>query len=237
MTHETQSPADTTMPEQSANPSASAPSPTAGALLRGYRTGLGLGIDALASAIHVPVAKLQALEDDRLDELPDAVFARALTLAVCRQLKADAAPVLALLPGQDVSRLAAKNERGLDFPLHRPSLLPTSSLLMVRDWFTPMRLMALAVLALALFIAVSPDFSVGTSGDSAPGSATAIDAVTSPAVVVQPVETTIGVASAPVELPAVSGKMVITTVQSAAIPVQATPAASAASEMGTNHGR
>ena len=224
MTHETLSPVDAAASEH--NP---IPNTTAGALLRAYRTDLGLDIDALASAIRVPVAKLQALEDDRLDELPDAVFARALALAVCRQLKIDAAPVLALLPGQDVSRLAAKNERGLDFPLHRPSLLPTSSLLMVRDWFTPMRLMALAVLALALFIAVSPDFSVGTSGDSAPVSATAIDAVTPPAVVVQPVDTAIGVASAPVELPTVSGKMVITPVQSAAVAMQAVPTASAAS--------
>lgn len=232
MTNETQSLADAAAPEHNATPNT-----TAGALLRSYRTDLGLGIDALASAIRVPVAKLQALEDDRLDVLPDAVFARALALAVCRYLKTDAAPVLALLPGQDVSRLAPKDERGLDFPLHRPSFLPESSLLMVRAWFTPMRLAALAVLGLALFIAVGPDMSLGTSDDNVPVSQTSVEAVTPPVAVVQPVEVPVDVASAPVELPVVSGKMVITPVHSAAIPVQATPAASAASGMGVSNGR
>jgi cytoskeleton protein RodZ len=232
MTNETVPLADSAAPEQNASPTT-----TAGALLRGYRTGLGLGIDALASAMRVPVAKLQALEDDRLDLLPDAVFARALALAVCRQLQTDAAPVLALLPGQDVSRLAAKDERGLDFPLHRPSLLPTSSLLAVRDWFTPMRITALAVLALALTIAVGPDFSLGTSAEQAAVPATTVEPVTSPAEVVQAVDAPTGVASAPAELPVVTGKMVITPVQSAAIAHQATPAASTASDTGGNNGR
>jgi cytoskeleton protein RodZ len=163
MTNETVFSANPVAPEQNAMPTT-----TAGALLRGYRTDVGLGVDALASAMRVPVAKLQALEDDRLDELPDAVFARALALAVCRQLKTDAAPVLALLPGQDVSRLAPKDERGLDFPLQRPSFLPESGLLMVRAWFTPMRLTALAVLALAFFIAAGPDLSLGRSSDATP---------------------------------------------------------------------
>ena len=232
MTHETPSLADAAAPEHNAMPTA-----TAGALLRGYRTNLGLDIDALAGAMRVPVVKLQALEDDRLDALPDAVFARALALAVCRQLKTDAAPVLALLPGQDVSRLAAKDERGLDFPLHRPSLLPESSLLMLRAWFTPMRLAALAVLALAFFIAVGPDVSLGTSGDQVPVSQTAVESVTPAAAVIQAAEAPVDVASAPVELPVINGKMVITPVQSAAIAVQAVPAASAASGVGVSNGR
>ena len=39
--------------------------------------------------------KLEALEDDRYDQLPDAVFARALASSVCRTLKVDPQPVLA----------------------------------------------------------------------------------------------------------------------------------------------
>ncbi|MFX8137483.1 helix-turn-helix domain-containing protein, partial [Acinetobacter baumannii] len=38
------------------------------------------------------------LEADRFDDLPDATFTRALATAVCRALKVDPAPVLALLP-------------------------------------------------------------------------------------------------------------------------------------------
>ena len=133
------------------------PSTTAGALLRQLREDAGFKLDVLAQALRVSPAKLEALEADRLDELPDAMFARALTLAICRQLKTDAAPVLALLPGQDVSRLAAKNERGLDFPLDRPSLLPQSSFVVVARLFTPLRWAAVLILALALVIGYWPE--------------------------------------------------------------------------------
>lgn len=71
---------------------------TAGSLLRQLRESAGVHIDALAGALKVPVAKLQALEANQPDAFPDAVFMRALASSVCRALKADAAPVLALLP-------------------------------------------------------------------------------------------------------------------------------------------
>lgn len=71
---------------------------TAGAWLRNARQQRGLHIAALAVMLKVPQAKLEALEADRFDQLPDATFARALATAVCRALKVDAAPVLALLP-------------------------------------------------------------------------------------------------------------------------------------------
>lgn len=71
---------------------------TAGALLRAAREKQGLHIAALAAAIKVAPRKLDALEHDRYDELPDATFTRALAQTVCRTLKVDAQPVLALLP-------------------------------------------------------------------------------------------------------------------------------------------
>ena len=71
---------------------------SAGALLRAARERQGLHIAALAATIKIPQRKLEALEADRYDELPDATFARALAMTVCRALKVDAAPVLALLP-------------------------------------------------------------------------------------------------------------------------------------------
>jgi cytoskeleton protein RodZ len=72
--------------------------PSAGALLRQARESAGLHIAALAVALKVPVRKLEALEADRLDLLPDAVFVRALAASVCRTLKIDAGQVLGLLP-------------------------------------------------------------------------------------------------------------------------------------------
>ena len=81
------------------------PGKTAGALLRAARERQGLHIAALAAAIKVAPRKLDALEHDRYDELPDATFTRALAQTVCRTLKIDARPVLALLPQPDLGRL------------------------------------------------------------------------------------------------------------------------------------
>ena len=71
---------------------------TAGSLLRAAREKQGLHIAALAAAIKVAQRKLEALEADRYDELPDATFTRALAQTVCRTLKIDARPVLERLP-------------------------------------------------------------------------------------------------------------------------------------------
>jgi cytoskeleton protein RodZ len=79
---------------------------TAGALLRAARQAQGLHIAALAAAIKVTPRKLEALEADRYHELPDMTFVRALAKTICRSLKIDAAPVLAMLP--------ELGDRGLD---------------------------------------------------------------------------------------------------------------------------
>ena len=71
---------------------------TAGALLRAAREKQGLHIAALAASMKVAPRKLEALENDRWDELAGSTFTRALAQSVCRALRIDAAPVLALLP-------------------------------------------------------------------------------------------------------------------------------------------
>jgi cytoskeleton protein RodZ len=78
-------------------PRSAAPT-TAGAVLRSARQAQGLHIAALAASIKVTQRKLESLEADRYDELPDLTFTRALAKTVCRSLKIDATPVLALLP-------------------------------------------------------------------------------------------------------------------------------------------
>jgi cytoskeleton protein RodZ len=79
-------------------PLADRPGPSAGELLRAAREKQGLHIAALAAAIKVAPRKLDALENDRWQELPDATFARALAQTVCRTLKIDARPILERLP-------------------------------------------------------------------------------------------------------------------------------------------
>jgi cytoskeleton protein RodZ len=87
---------------------------SAGTLLRQGRQAAGLHIAALAVSLKVPVHRLEALETDRFDLLPDAVFARALASSVCRVLKMDAAPVLAQLPLSPTPRLNVATARTHD---------------------------------------------------------------------------------------------------------------------------
>jgi cytoskeleton protein RodZ len=74
------------------------PAVSAGALLREARVAAGVHIESIAFSLKVPVSKIEALERDEFEALPDAVFARALAGSVCRALKIDSTPVLALLP-------------------------------------------------------------------------------------------------------------------------------------------
>ena len=104
-----------------------APPPSAGALIRQAREAKGLHIAALAVALKVPVKRLEALEADRLDLLPSAVFCRALASSVCRALKIDPAAVLAQLPGLTAPRLEYSDQNRLEAyspasSNHRPSL-------------------------------------------------------------------------------------------------------------------
>jgi cytoskeleton protein RodZ len=99
---------------------------SAGALLRQARQAQGLHIAALSAAIKVTQRKLELLESDQFEQLPDATFTRALAQTVCRTLKIDAAPVLALLPPPKGHRLE-EIAQGLNTPFReRPGrLVPT----------------------------------------------------------------------------------------------------------------
>lgn len=99
------------------------PATTAGGLLRQARQAQGLHIAALAAAIKVTPRKLELLESDQFDQLPDATFTRALAQTVCRTLKVDAGPVLALMPPPRGHRLEEISE-GLNTPFReRPGRL------------------------------------------------------------------------------------------------------------------
>lgn len=93
---------------------------TAGSLLRQARQARGLHIAALATSIKVTPRKLELLEADRYDELLDLTFARALAQTVCRSLKIDPTPVMALLPKSSGHHLDHV-ESGINAPfLDRP---------------------------------------------------------------------------------------------------------------------
>lgn len=119
---------------------------TAGMMLRAAREANGLDIGALALAMKVPVKKLEALEADRLDELPDAVFVRALAASVCRTLKTDPATVLGKLPQSTRPQLDT-NERGINMPVREPGIFVGRSFLAFVS-----RPTALVVIALLLAV-------------------------------------------------------------------------------------
>jgi cytoskeleton protein RodZ len=105
------------------------PPATAGALLKLAREAAGLHIAALAVMLKVPVKKLEALESNRFDLLPDAVFVRGLASSVCRTLKMDSVPVLALLPLVSTPKLSYSSP-GLNEEFRAPGDVPSPSIWM-----------------------------------------------------------------------------------------------------------
>jgi cytoskeleton protein RodZ len=79
----------------------------AGTLLREAREAQGLHIAMLAVSLKVSVKRLEALESNRFELLPDLVFVRALASSVCRHLKIDEQPVLSALPRSEAPRIGA----------------------------------------------------------------------------------------------------------------------------------
>ena len=99
---------------------------SAGGMLRQAREAAGLHIAALAVSLKVPVKKLEALEADQFDLLPDAVFVRALASSVCRTLKIDVAPVLERLPQTSRPKLMYQGV-GINTPFRAPGDGPRPS--------------------------------------------------------------------------------------------------------------
>lgn len=177
-----------------------APSTTAGTLLRQAREAAGIDLPSLALALKVSVKKLEALEADRYEQLPDAVFVRALASSICRALKIDPAPALALLP-QSKAPLMDYDETGLNTPFRTPGDVAKTPFL---DRLSrPMVLAALAMLLGALVLIFFPSTEqraeIGAIVASTPAAPTQAPAV---APAPQPAQAAPEVVPAPVPAPA-----------------------------------
>jgi cytoskeleton protein RodZ len=155
--------------------------PSAGRLLREARERQGLHIAALAASIKVTQKKLELLEADRFDALPDATFARALALTVCRALKIDSDAVLRLLPPPAGHRLEQVGE-GLNAPFReRPgALVQRDGASFAFGWVFWITTLILVAAAATYFLPVgwlamvgwrSPAATPAGAGSSATGSA------------------------------------------------------------------
>ncbi len=130
----------------------------AGEMLRLAREAQGLSLDALAMVLKVTPAKLAALEEGRLEQLPDANFARALAQTVCRYLKVDAAPVLAALPAARPAPLGS-DKPPLNQPFKETRLAPHMfdrdggmdlSAVLSLKWLAPLALLLAAAVVYVL---------------------------------------------------------------------------------------
>ena len=115
-----------------------------GGMLRQLREAAGVDPALVASAMKVSLQKLDALENDRFDELPDLTFARGLASAICRAFGADPAPVLERMP------LAAPGLRAQGKPINQPFRQPGDSPApMLKSSFSKPLVIAIGVLLLA----------------------------------------------------------------------------------------
>lgn len=187
---------------------------SAGAQLRSARERRGLHIAALAASMKVPQRKLEALEADRYDELPDVTFTRALAQSVCRALKVDAQPVLDRLPGVEDPAGLSQVGGGLNMPFRERSGRDEAG---ERGWLRkPLFWITVLVLAAAVALASLPQrwLSAGspeadvTAGGSPPAVAV-VDAGVTPAAPSAPASAATTAPSAPA----------MSAVEGAALPV------------------
>lgn len=166
---------------------------TAGALLRRAREAQGLHVAALAAALKVAPRKLEALERDRYEDLPDTAFTRALAKSACRVLRIDAAPILALLPQPDATRLDHVGG-GLNTPFREHAMAGESTLPTLLR--TPMFwiVAVLAIGAAAIYFWPLAPVGLDTVTTSTPPAAVVAPAPSAPAPAAVAVE---GPASAP----------------------------------------
>ncbi len=201
-------------------------SPSAGTLLRTARQAQGLHIAALAASIKVSQRKLELLEADRLAELPDATFARALAQTICRNLKIDPAPVLAALPQAPGYRLDAVDQ-GINTPFrdrpgrHEPA--PFLALTSPGVWVTALITgAALLILLMPADWASSIQTAISSSPTETPASTAPVaTAAEPPLLATAPVD----VAAAPLD--ATSAAMGDTAASAVVVELPASPAASA----------
>ena len=171
---------------------------SAGALIRTEREKQGLHIAALAAAIKVAPRKLDALENDRWTELPDATFTRALAQTVCRTLKMDPKPVLDRLPAVDPGMLG-NSAGGLNAPFNDRGVAGDGAAALVGA-IRPMAWAGVLLMVAAVALYLFPPSWLPSSTPAAPNvSAASVPAV--PSGPPMPSSAPIGGASAATDLP------------------------------------
>jgi len=203
---------------------------SAGAQLRAAREKRGLHIAALAASMKVPQRKLEALEADRYDALPDLTFTRALAQSVCRALKIDAQPILDALPAAgDAGRLAQVGG-GINAPFRdRPGRDDSGE---PRFWTRPVFWGTALVLLAAAALAFLPDSWVRAARWFERVAPAAAPSTAAPVVIAMPVAAPPAAAAS--EVMASPAPALATTTAEPAFPPSTAPAASGPSGVSAN---
>lgn len=158
--------------ELQAEPAAPADTRTAGQMLRQLREEAGISAAQVASGLKVTLHKIEALEADRYDELPDLTFARGLASAIVRAFGLDPAPILARMPRPPVGLGAPHHSINQPFSPSSPAHTAVAASMAKKPllWLAALLLLA-GALALWLLptlpIQLSPPVST-TAADPAP---------------------------------------------------------------------
>ncbi|MDO5623440.1 MAG: helix-turn-helix domain-containing protein [Pseudomonadota bacterium] len=216
-------------------PEAASQPATAGTMLRQLRESAGVDTALLASAMKVSLQKLEALEADRLDLLPDVTFARGLASAICRAFGVDPAPVLERMP-VSAPGLRPTGQKSINQPFRRTGDGPTP---MLASSFSKPLLYAVGALLLgaaALWLLPTLPIQLGAPAN---GNAPAADGVVSepvtPFAATEPptsAEMPEGAAVAEQPLPTASAPALAASA-AASVPAAAAAAAAAAAPRGT----
>ncbi|QEA13985.1 RodZ domain-containing protein [Comamonas flocculans] len=158
---------------------------TAGRLLAASREQAGVHLAALAAALKVPTYKLKALEEDRYEVFTDVVFLRALASSICRSLKIDAAPVLALLPAS--APVALKDQQGLNARFKEAGERAESGRALGLPISRLTAFVVIVLLAAALVLAFVPRGGDGEASPATPASPLAPAEISTPVAVPVPV--------------------------------------------------
>jgi cytoskeleton protein RodZ len=122
-------------------------------MLREAREAKGLTANSLAASMKVSTKKIEAIETDCFELLPDMVFARALALSICRHLKIDADPILKQFPPSIAHNLKS-DESGINTPFRHSQGI--SRFKFVNVLTQPVTLLFIFVLLAALSLYVVP---------------------------------------------------------------------------------
>ncbi len=156
------------------------PGHSAGQMLRSLREQAGVELEVLAAILKVPPQKLLALEEGELSTMP-AYFARGLAANICRQLGADAAPVLAKMP-DDKPHIATDDE-AINAPFNQTRFGSSLRNQGVPSWaLAGVGILGLAALVLFLYPTINAKLGARAAASAASSaSAVASGAETAPA--------------------------------------------------------